>query len=142
MSPLARACRDFAITFAVAVVAMVLLVRLMQSAGMEAGGFASIVPVLAGTFFAGSRFAEREGRVPESGLSWRVAIWATVAAAAIAAAILVLMVLIEGETAWAELRLVAAKPGLLALVLGVLAAVHVLTIRFVFPFAARITRRE
>lgn len=143
MTPKVRLIRDFAFAYAGALVLVVVLVQIMQriaDAGSSSAG--SIVPLVAASFYAGSRFAERERVVPDGATAWSAAVACALVAFAISLAALGLAVVVIGEAARAEVQQLLADPVTLAVIVVVLLAVHVLVVRFLVPLSARMQIRN
>ncbi|GMG84980.1 hypothetical protein LNKW23_41960 [Paralimibaculum aggregatum] len=69
-----RILRDHALALLAATIALgALLAGLAALGGPEIGGGIAVVPVLAATFFAGSRHAMRGGAAPRGPAAWRLA---------------------------------------------------------------------
>lgn len=142
MSDTAHACRDYALGYLLAIALIAVLAWLISSAGLDTGGTMSAVPLITATFFTGARFAQRNGHPPAAGLAWRVGLWGAAISLAISLLALGVAVLLLGDAARAEVLLAAERPGTMAIIVAVLLAFHVLMIRFLMPFAARVSLRS
>ena len=71
-------CRDFIVTYILAVIALVLLTVAIESLlATDLGNAFNIIPQIVGALVAGQRYGKRTGTRPESRFAWQAAFWMT-----------------------------------------------------------------
>ncbi|MEO0823834.1 MAG: ABZJ_00895 family protein [Pseudomonadota bacterium] len=125
--------RDFAIGYAAALVALILLSLLLATLfDYELGSSGSIGVVIAAAVYAAARHAARGGERPGGLLAWELALWMTLIAAAIGMIPMLLLALFVGLNPGAGIG--NAGVGVFFIAFVIVGGLNVLLLRFLFPW--------
>lgn len=136
MSQFDRACRDFAITYLITAIAMILLARQLATAGIAISAFSGMVPMALAGCLAGFRHGERTGRRPDTALSWAFALYGTATAIIISICLVIVMLMAMEPAVRTAVEAVMFQPAFIGMILVIAVTVHVLTLRYSFQAAA------
>lgn len=142
MYRLDQSCRDFAITYLASSVILIALAAMLSVYHVPLSGLALLLPMVLSSFLAGSRFGERTGGRPAQLQAWRFSLVVTLLTTGMLVAVVGGTMLTVGAPARGALDAIVFQPGMLVLLVGMIAAVHLLAVRYLFDLAAMLGARS